>query len=531
MSSNRKRKPAICAVVAPLLFVAACSDSGASPTGPRLVVLYSTCTVSKDFLSPYRPGIPYTPNLQRFADESVVFERHNSEAGQSGIAFASIYSGVQADRHGIFHHPRPLADELYLVGEAFRDNGYATHFWSGHGMAAASLNYGQGIAPDHVYDHEKQFTKRAQTLDDDFLTRTTANGPELDAVLADLAADPDAHAFLQINFTITHELYHEYAGLEKIEAFRKRYPAHATDLTTDEIRAGLAFFEANRHTLQLNHAQAVDALGMSPADVARLDTVLQLAYATCIAQLDDYLGRFLGKIDAAGLTEDSLVAFTADHGETFYHPSEPFHWMHGMQLAPTVVEVPWIVRGRSSGVVPSRFPGVTRSIDVFPTLAGLADLALPENVRLAGVDLSSVARGAAPTADQAGLVAFTHTTTIGEKRLDRYKRERHRTAIEWLPEPRPEFVWVRLRDGDMVFELRPDGDGGMDAFAFDLATDRFRDRNLFDGADATHARCIAELREYRARLIAAFDPTETLGADEIGGRLQGLGYIGDDPDE
>ena len=39
---------------------------------PRLVVLYSTCTLNKDYLSPYGPpggsrAIAYTPNLQEAA--------------------------------------------------------------------------------------------------------------------------------------------------------------------------------------------------------------------------------------------------------------------------------------------------------------------------------------------------------------------------------------------------------------------------------------------------------------------------------
>ena len=55
------------------------------PSGPRLVVLYAACTVNRDFLSPYAPAVRYTPNIQAFADGSLVFRPHVGEAGQSRI--------------------------------------------------------------------------------------------------------------------------------------------------------------------------------------------------------------------------------------------------------------------------------------------------------------------------------------------------------------------------------------------------------------------------------------------------------------
>lgn len=88
------------------------------------MVLYSTCTLSKDFLSPYNDEVDFTPNFQRFADEGLVFERHNTEAGQSGVAFASIYSGQQADKHKVYQHPSPLADQPIMITEAFGLSGY-----------------------------------------------------------------------------------------------------------------------------------------------------------------------------------------------------------------------------------------------------------------------------------------------------------------------------------------------------------------------------------------------------------------------
>jgi len=92
-----------------------CACRAGSPEPPRLVVLYATCTVNKDYLSPYNEEVVFTPNFARFGRGAAVLTSHQTESGVSGTAFASIYAGVQADRHGVFKHPKELDNDLYLM--------------------------------------------------------------------------------------------------------------------------------------------------------------------------------------------------------------------------------------------------------------------------------------------------------------------------------------------------------------------------------------------------------------------------------
>ena len=91
-----------------------------APDPPRLVIVYATCSLGTTFLSPYHPELPLTPALQRFAEQAIVFERHQTESGQSGTAFASIFSGRQADEHGVYFHPTRLPEELLMLTEVLR---------------------------------------------------------------------------------------------------------------------------------------------------------------------------------------------------------------------------------------------------------------------------------------------------------------------------------------------------------------------------------------------------------------------------
>ena len=91
-----------------------------------------------------------------------------------------------------------------------------------------------------------------------------------------------------------------------------------------------------------------------------------------VAWSDELVGRLDAVIAETGRREDTLLVVTADHGEGLDEHGEA---VHGFFVYETTLHVPLIVRGPR--VTPgARVDGVTRSIDVMPTvldLLGLAD--------------------------------------------------------------------------------------------------------------------------------------------------------------
>ncbi len=112
-------------------------------------------------------------------------------------------------------------------------------------------------------------------------------------------------------------------------------------------------------------------------------------------------------------------------------------------------------------------------------------------------------------------------------------REAHLEALPLLkarfPRQDPTLIWVSARSGDRFFELRPDGiDDQFLPFAYDLASDPEKRKNLFDKRTPDHRAMQQALEAYRAELITGFEDARAAGVlpvDDVTRRLRSLGYI------
>jgi len=513
MSVVPKRAPAaiITSALLAATFGGACIRRASGIPPPRLVLLYATCTLNRGHLGAYDRAVPYTPGITAFARGATVFLRHQTETDQSGPAYASILSGAQADRHGVYGHPGRLRDDLYLLAEAFADAGYETHFWSGHPMASADLNYGQGVRPENVH------VRRPGAVD---IYRLTANDAEFAAILARLRADPSYRAFVQVNFTITHSPY-TVVDPRAVADLRREYPAEWPDLSDADLQRFAHLYTPNYLRLQWDFPAFVRERRLSPADVRGLALTLELYYKVSVRLLDHCFARLIETIRAAGLLEESLVAFTADHGETLYREHTLFKWTHGGELTPDTIEVPLVLRV-PGGRAPGTYPGVSRSIDVYPTLAGLAGVRVPRDRGIQGTDLSPALLGRAPAP---GLRAFSRTSPHGPDLVAQF-RDWH--VARFHPSTDVGLIWTAVRDGDTYVRRRREPDGHWRTDAFDLAGDPGASRDVFDAASRRHRDLAREVGGYQALLVNRYPEhqrEQALHETEVRERLRSLGYI------
>lgn len=127
---------------------------------------------------------------------------------------------------------------------------------------------------------------------------------------------------------------------------------------------------------------------------AEVSDTVRPVYQGLIQQLDDHLGRVFETLERLGRWDDTLIIFTADHGDFLGD-----HWLgEKEQFHDTVQRVPFIVYDPSPEADAARGTSEARfvsAIDVVPTVLDALGLA-PHRERVEGVSLLPLTRGAAP---------------------------------------------------------------------------------------------------------------------------------------
>ncbi len=123
-----------------------------------------------------------------------------------------------------------------------------------------------------------------------------------------------------------------------------------------------------------------DALGSHKKDHEKLTDPLRReaiqAYYASTTFMDAQVGTVLDALDEFGLAENTIIVFTSDHG---YHLGLHGLWQK-MSLFEESARVPMIMAG--PGVAKGRVANTPAGlIDLYPTLAAMADVPAPENLQ------------------------------------------------------------------------------------------------------------------------------------------------------
>jgi len=140
-----------------------------------------------------------------------------------------------------------------------------------------------------------------------------------------------------------------------------------------------------------------------PDDLAR--QAMQAYYAS-ITFADAQLGLILDALDETGLSENTVVLFTSDHG---YHMGEHGHWQK-TTLFEKAARVPLIIAAPDSRFAGQSTAAPAEMVDFYPTLAELCGLKPPATV--SGVSLAPVLNDTAAAPRSSALTQYTSGYSI-----------------------------------------------------------------------------------------------------------------------
>lgn len=212
-----------------------------------------------------------------------------------------------------------------------------------------------------------------------------------------------------------------------------------------------------------------------PEDCPR-DALEMRCYLAMIAHLDDALGRLLGYLDASGLTDNTIVVFTSDHGE--------MHGSHGRtdKMVPyaEAIDVPVMVRWPGHVRPDTVSNTLFTPMDFMPTLCGLTGLPAPSECD--GIDLSTDVLGTAVTPRESVMI-MNYSSNWDFLQSGTY-------WPEWRGVRSPRYTYCRWLTGEE--EL------------YDNDADLYQMTNLAN--DPAHAATLADLRvRLDAHLAEAHD--------------------------
>jgi arylsulfatase A-like enzyme len=344
LSLAKKLYPVL-AVLAVLCALAGCRSekkAGGTTTGlhvPRHIFLITVDTLRADHMSLYGYGRATSPNLQQAAAAGVTFDRAICQWPKTGSSFASMFTGLYPHTTGITHKAAVRVPEKYLtLPELFKESGFTTLGVVSNAVVGAQFGWSSG------FDEFAETWGGGEFPDDPKLFRPLASAPKVHETAVPLLrkyARAD-RLFAWIHYSDTHAPYMLPAG--------EKNPFEGDPL-----------FQGDR-TIPERLAKGYTLDGHTDLKyyVSQYDANVRL--------VDSYIRKLLDEMRSLGLLEDSLVIFTADHGEELGEHDSWFE--HGPLPYNTTAHVPlfFVMNGLPPG---RRVDRPVELVDLYPTLRDL----------------------------------------------------------------------------------------------------------------------------------------------------------------
>jgi len=397
-----------------------------------------------------------TPVLDRLAGQSVTFAQAVSSIPVCCPYRATLMTSRYPMETGVFLNDVNLAQDPHALASMFRQAGYDTGYigkWhlDGQGcrLAYTPPERRQGFKRWAAVECTHDYNNSVYYAGDDGTHRLTWPGYDAIAQTREMQRwlteerDPATPFFYFLSWGPPHDPYSgapaEFAAPFSPAAIQLRPNVPAAD--ADQARTNLA------------------------------------GYYGHIAALDHCVGELLGTLDTLGIADDTIVVFTADHGEMHYsqgHLWKEQPWDESL-LVPFLLRYPTGL-GRAARTIPMPL----RTPDIMPTLLGLAGLQPPTGIR--GRDLSPVLRQQEEPDDEPALIMCVSP-------FDNWSRALGGVEYRGLRSDR--YTYVRSLDGPWMF--------------YDNATDPYQLNNLVGLPDVAALQADLDTR-LAAQLAAIGDP-------------------------
>ncbi len=317
-----------------MFWLMGCDGSDALPAQEKSVpkhsarpnlVLVTLDTLRADALGSYGQTRKPSPEIDRLADEGVLFVQAVTSSAETLPSHATIFTGLHPFEHGVRTNSGDvLGRDNITLAERLRGAGYATGAEISANVLRKETHITRGFDHYRGPDAGNVELKQVRHLDSDApITKNIRTGADITRRGIEFITEHrERPFFLWLHYFDTHDP--NYASAE----FRGRYP-------------GEPYFDE-------------------------------------VASVDFQIGRLREAIEELSLTSNTLVVLTSDHGEGLGDHAER---SHAFFVYDTTMRVPLIFWGPAELPRGLRIESLVRTVDILPTVLDLLGRPRPKRIR------------------------------------------------------------------------------------------------------------------------------------------------------
>ena len=313
------------------------------------IIFISLDTLCAGHLGCYGYRLDTTPRIDEWAERGVLYERCYATDVPTPPSYTAMFSGRFGMHTGIFgfQAPHTYKSGPPLIAQHLHHNGYETCAISNLFYPIPWLLSGwRTIIPPGV----RFQGGKAPDVTDDALAWLDRHGAKDDF-------------FLFVHYWEPHQPYNKAP-----EAHRKRFPP-------DEYRGRVSDMSMlNQNPIMRGFYEEYHSRGEGDPNLIAEDVTAR--YDAQIHYVDEEVGRLFDYLDKAGLTDDTAVIITSDHGEAFGEYGSFDHYT----CYENICHVPLIIRAPNLFPADRRIDGLVCGADLYPTICDFAGIDTPVNI-------------------------------------------------------------------------------------------------------------------------------------------------------
>jgi arylsulfatase A-like enzyme len=324
-----------------VFFLSSCIGKTESVCPNCNVILVTIDALCADHLGLYGYSRDTSDTFERLSANSIVYGNVYAQSSWTRTSMASMLTGRYPAHHGVLTEKKEsyLDDDFLTLPEVFKNNGYSTAGYVANANLKQEFGFSQG------FDHYREGLGGWRT------------GAILKEVVEWIEPRKSQPFFIWMHLNEPHDPYTPPEGYDEL------YGKDSAELIRP-LNTSREFMLAPPGDKELR-------INLTNADLARMVDL----YDGEIKYVNDEFGVLMTKLSRMGLTDNTIIVVTADHGEEFQDHGRLFH---GHSLYEELVRIPLLIYVPQ--VPAKRMPGPVELIDVYPTLCDLTGLSFEGNV-------------------------------------------------------------------------------------------------------------------------------------------------------